>query len=82
MIATRILTIPGLAQRPIMGGACCAVSSAWVVEDALSQLPGVQAVHVDEELGLVSVTFNPAEASLARIEQELEGLGFGVASPA
>lgn len=71
-----VFWMPDLAKRPVLGGGCCAVTSAWLIEDALAQLPGVQEVRADDEHGTVHVTFDSERVSLERIAAELEALGF------
>lgn len=67
-----VFTVPKLAQRPVLGGECCAVPGKWLIEDGLSRVPGVEGVAADDELGLVHVSFRPDETTLALIGEELE----------
>lgn len=71
-----IFTVPELARRPMVGGGCCAVASIWLVQDAISQLPGIQEVRADDRRGYVSVSFDAEKSGIRQIAEELEGLGF------
>lgn len=74
-----IFDVPELASRSIKGGGCCAVTSSWLIEDGISQLPGILEVLADDESGKVSVLFDPAKVGVRGIERVLEGLGLAPA---
>lgn len=79
MNKTVIFTVPDLARIPIQGGGCCAVSSEWLIQEALGQLPGVQEIQVDDERGQVNVAVDLERTSVRQIAEELEALGFSPA---
>lgn len=71
-----VILVPELVRKPVLGSRCCTVTGAWLIEDALTELPGVQDVHVEDENGRVEVVFDPDTTSLEQITTALKALGF------
>ena len=76
MNETVVFTVPELVRSPVLGRGCCAVASAWLIEDSLSQLPGVKKIRANDNSGEVRVCFDPETADFRQIAQTLEALGF------
>lgn len=71
-----VFTVPALLESPALGGGCCAVSSAWLIEDSIGQLPGVNEIEANDESGEVRVRFDPERIDAQRIGLALQDLGF------
>ncbi|MBI2170966.1 MAG: heavy-metal-associated domain-containing protein [Chloroflexi bacterium] len=71
-----VFTVPQLVDCPIVGGGCCAVSSACLIEDSLGQLPGVKEVNANDENGEVRVRFDPERIDAQQIGQALQEMSF------
>lgn len=63
MAMTVTFSVPNLADRPFVGGGCCALPASQVVADEIRGWPGVETVTV-EESGTVSITLQSAEVEL------------------
>lgn len=74
------LTVPELRRRPLVGGGCCAVPSAWLIEETLAQLTGVERVHADDEQGRILLKLRPGGVKMEEILEALQALGFPPAS--
>ena len=46
------------------------------LENYLSKLPGVQAVHLDRTRGVAHLTYDPSATTAERIEADLHGWGY------
>jgi copper chaperone len=48
------------------------------VKKTVSQFPGVQSVEADVDSKIITLTYDPAQADLPRIEEALEDEGYPV----
>jgi copper chaperone len=48
------------------------------VKKTVGQFPGVQSVEADAETKIISLTFDPMQADLSKIEEALEEEGYPV----
>ena len=68
---TKILKVVGPQQ--LHCGGC-----EHTVQFTLKQVPGVQQVKASHKTQLITLTFDPRQADLARIQQELDWIGYQV----
>ncbi|HSH83371.1 MAG TPA: heavy-metal-associated domain-containing protein [Herpetosiphonaceae bacterium] len=76
MLNTIQLKVPKLVVQPILASGCCAVMAEDLITDELTAIPGVQAVAVEPDPGLVSVTYDPDETDADALRNTLDSVGY------
>ncbi len=74
--------VPRLRTHPVLAAGCCALPAEELIADALTDLPGVSTVQVDQLAGQVIVTYDPGRTSAQDLRAALAGTGYAVADAA
>ncbi len=75
-LATLVLDVPGLVDRPAVGTSCCVTTAEALIAQELWMLPGIADADIDARGGRVVVSFDPEQVSGAEIRTALGEVGY------
>ncbi len=73
---TALLHIPGLTQRPFLGGGCCVVPAADLLRTELESWSTISDAVVDPETGEAVLTLIASDVDLTQVFAMLQDLGY------
>lgn len=76
---TRHFRVPALEMRPAVGSGCCVVLAEDIIKGDLLEWRGVQAVEVDDAVGMVTVTYDPGRIDEGAIRESLRAIQYPAA---
>ncbi|HSH78144.1 MAG TPA: heavy-metal-associated domain-containing protein [Herpetosiphonaceae bacterium] len=76
MLNTIQLKVPKLVVQPILASGCCAVMAEDLITDELSAIPGIQAIAIEPDTGLLRVTYDPEVTDVRAVRNTLDSVDY------